>query len=1251
MRMRLWIGLLACVLAALPAQAQETRGNINGVVQDQGGVIPGAMVRVTNTNTSQTQQLVTNASGYFEALLLNPGTYAVRVELQGFKTLTQIGISLAVGQTLSLSLKLDVGQISEEISVTAEAPLIDTTTVSSGQNFDRRLVEALPMFSNMPIMLSRFTPGVAPAEAEVQNIFQGYMEGTTAAAGGQVGTGSGFDNRNTGNLYTIDGSMNNGFGRRIASSPNADQIEEVRIETSNFDAAQGHGTGLTVSMMTRSGTNALRGSGNYTHWNNQLNSPNLQQKTTFKADPRQEDAWRSGRSHIAAFTLGGPVVIPRVLDGRGKVFFFANYSKSDDSAPGRLAGTSTVPANRKHLEGDFSDLLLLPSGAGATTPPGHHQYQIFDPLTTRPDPLRPGRVIRDPFPGNIIPRDRFMNPDGSYKNPAFGLYQAMVPAPNQNFLSPTTQPVNNYYRAAEPDQPHNIQGSFRIDYNHSESSRFFIRANGNRFLESSLVDWTYDSPDPQFQGLHDVARARFSWSTTGTWTKVMSNSTLLDTQISGNRAYQRDTRKNLVNYGPSSIGLPGYLDEFCEARFECILPQQNFGAPPFFGTYQGMGGTVDRGIWVTTYQGQSNLTSTRGSHTWRGGVDVQWAQRTAKDGAGNMGTFNYDNTYTRAADTTNVFPAQQLGLTLAAFMLGMPTSVSVAEESGFDVRNNYFGTFVQDTWRVGPNLTLNLGLRFEYENGIKEVKDRSLLWFDPDAAVSIAAIAEAAYAARPDPALPASAFNVQGGSIYAGAEGYDDRSWKPEALWMPRLSFGYRLGEKMAVKGGYGMYYDTLNARDWTPNLQGFNVTTTNPLSNDFGRTFALGNPRSGILPLTDPFPVRATTGSRYENVLGNVLGVDTMVGQAFNAENPNRQHARVQRWRLAWQREIASRTALEVAYSGSYADRQSISIRQDYLPEEYWSGANFRDTSANNFLTTNVPNPFYIANFASLQTTNPQLYQRMAGNTFFTNTEIQRNRLLRAFPHMNNLSYLDQPLGVIKAHTLEIVLTQRYAFGLTGHAAFSTNRVTENRTVEEYDREPTLWQTNNNGRPWRLTGVGVYELPFGPGRPFLENGGVLSHLARGWSLSGTYEYQPGALLNWGNLFFNGNLADIKKDKPEIALLPDGTFDPTKTWFNTEAGFVKATADQPAGFQKRVFPFRVDGVRGQSLSMINMSVARTFRLGGSRTFQFRTDIQNLLNRQHYANPNLNPTSTEFGQVRAVNNTVMRFITFNTTMRF
>jgi hypothetical protein len=161
----------------------------------------------------------------------------------------------------------------------------------------------------------------------------------------------------------------------------------------------------------------------------------------------------------------------------------------------------------------------------------------------------------------------------------------------------------------------------------------------------------------------------------------------------------------------------------------------------------------------------------------------------------------------------------------------------------------------------------------------------------------------------------------------------------------------------------------------------------------------------------------------------------------------------------------------------------------------------------------------------------------------------------------------------------------------------------------------------------------------------------MISSIAQGWTLGGAAEYQPGALLNWATCSSMATFDDIKKDNPEIALRPDGTFDPTKTWFNIDAGFERDTADQPAGFQKRVFPFRVDGVRGFDTAFVHANIARTFSLGGRRNFQFRVDIQNLLNRQHYQNPNLDPTSTNFGQIRAVNNSVMRFFTFNTKLNF
>src|SRR5687768_4480021 len=436
--------LTFCLLLITGAAAQETRGNISGTVQDAQGVVPGATVRITNVDTNTTQTLVTNNTGYFEAPLLQPGNYRIAVEMAGFKTVTRDGVALAVGQQVNIPFTLEVGNISEQVTVTGVAPVLDTTSVSSGANFDTQQINALPMFSNMPIGLARFAPGVNP-DADQPHMSQGFVTGPHEAAG-QAIAGQG------GNTYTIDGATNAGVNRQLSSSPNADMIQEMRVETSNFDAAVGHGLGNQISMMTRAGTNTLRGTVNYQYWTNKVNSLNAQQKATF--DDAAREIFNQGRSHNSAFTLGGPLVIPHVIDGRGKLFFFANYSYVNDSIPGRNQGTSTVPANEKHLQGDFSDMLQLPSP---------NQYRIYDPLTVRTDPYNASRVIRDPFPNNVIPRDRIFNPDGSYKNALFGIYANAVPEPNQNFLSPTQQPTGNYFRGAEPSQPASHLFGVRLD--------------------------------------------------------------------------------------------------------------------------------------------------------------------------------------------------------------------------------------------------------------------------------------------------------------------------------------------------------------------------------------------------------------------------------------------------------------------------------------------------------------------------------------------------------------------------------------------------------------------------------------------------------------------------------------------------------------------------------------------------------------------------------------------------------------------
>ena len=222
-----WLLVLAFVLP-VAAGAQETRGNISGTIRDNQGVILGASVKITNVETKVSQTLVTNGSGYYEAPLLIPGTYEVTAQVQGFKTATRSNIVLGVGQQVNVPFTLEVGGISEEVNVTSQAPVLDTNSVSSGANFDTHLLESLPMFSNMPIMLARFASGVNPNDQQVQ-VSQGNVDNTNLAAGTALGN---VNNATGSNNYSIDGANNNGTNRRLAISPNADIVQEMRVESS-----------------------------------------------------------------------------------------------------------------------------------------------------------------------------------------------------------------------------------------------------------------------------------------------------------------------------------------------------------------------------------------------------------------------------------------------------------------------------------------------------------------------------------------------------------------------------------------------------------------------------------------------------------------------------------------------------------------------------------------------------------------------------------------------------------------------------------------------------------------------------------------------------------------------------------------------------------------------------------------------------------------------------------------------------------
>jgi hypothetical protein len=1268
-RARLSCALWLVCLLGITALAQETRSTILGTVKDaNAAAVAGASVEITNTDTNTTSRVNTNSSGYFEAPYLLPGTYSIAVSAPGFKKLVQQGYVLTVNSRQNLDISLEVGATQESVTVTASAPLLETTSGSGTASLDQRQIADLPVMSNSAILLARTAPGIQWTAQPNYLALHSNVGGSAVSAAGGVG----------GNEFSLDGVPNLAGGRRAGYLPVTDTIAEFKVETAPFDASKGHTTSATISLSTKSGGNDYHGVLTWKHWQQRYNATQSTTNAGYWARIRQAEAagnttlanqlqsvspQPTGRSNNWAGSGGGPVRVPWLINGKDKLFFFFSYNAFKDVKTEEATNVNRTVPSDAHRRGDFSDLLRLDP----------LRYQIYDPRTAR---LVNGVVTRDPFPNNQVP----------ILNPMYKFYEALYPKANNVPGVVSAEGANNYLASATAFNWDYKAFTNRVDYQPTSKQRMFGKWSYSNFAPEDRGDWVYETA----RGLLVAGLVRKNIGLTFDHVYTFNSTTIFNWSIAWNRFIEGNASNAVQrSFPPSKVGLPGYLD--AKAGDNIHLPTVDFNAySDFTRGYPGF-----TRYSVGTVKGE--LSKYIGTHSLRFGVDLRQNWRASNGPGQSSGSFGFGNNFVRQAqNTTN---AAAIGLEWAAFMLGAPTSASISTNDSLYLSNKFYSGYVQDDWKLNRKLTVNLGLRYELEGSFRERFNRGLTGFDLNAPLPISEGAQAAYGRLPASILalrPASDFIVRGGTLFLGKDGAPDTVNKAQPGWMPRLGFAYQLNDKTVLRGGWGMFFDTNNVLNDGLNQTGYSRGTGTVITNDNGLTFTntnLTSPecRASLTAcrtlFADPFPVRSD-GTRFDTPLGNTLGLMALQGRGLTYLDRDWERARQHRWRIGLQRQIGSLMVAEVAYLGSRTDQIQVGRRLDALPEKFWASGLIRNNALANDLNSQITNPFNINNFAALQTSAPVIYADMRTNGFFTNANIAKSQLLRPYPNMNGLTNGRDPGGEQKYNHLEATLTKRFSQGYGFSASYmwasNLNRTTRQNEFDDF----LVWTPANNSAPHNLNLNFVYEFPFGKGKKFLSDNKWLNALIGGWQVSGIYNKQSGRVYGLGNWFYFGSdLRAIAKNTKDQAvsdwfnwqLFPGASRDysaSNRTAYEarirelvpqsvlTQMGNICGSANnqactysnviptnfQPNSFHRRIFPTALNWLRGHGKNQLDANIVRRFAVAEKKQLEFRVDMINALNHVLWDNPNTDINSSNFGRVTTQWNTP-RWIEFQLRFTF
>jgi len=1099
--MRFAVPCFIALLTTTPALPQDLRASITGRVSDPSdSAVPRAKVVATNTQTNVTAETETNEAGRYTILFLQPGAYTLTVEAQGFKKFVRENLLLGTSQKLGLDLTLQVGQLTESVTVTAETSLLETEAASRGALVGTGQIEDLPNNGRNIYQLVWAAPGVIKASrywGSMENYALGNSTGAVINGG-----------LRTHNETVMDGVTNTQPNRDVNFQPPVESVAEMKVQTSNYDASYGRFGGGVIAITTKSGANAFHGS------LYEFNKTNA-----LAANPWILNFLGESKPHFVNNTFGfqadGPIYLPKLFDGRNRLFYMVAYEGLRERSSG---GDATVVPTAAQRTGDFSALPVT----------------IYDPTTTRADGAR---FVRTPFTGNRIPASRI--------SPVSTEVLKFVPQPN---LLGRGYGLDNYANFGGAKNGYD-QFLTKLDYRINEANNVYFSYGRLPYQEFDDILFGGDSPaEPSRE--NPLHRNFYRW--VADWTSTLNPRTVLNFRFGLARYVNTGGSPPAVGFDPRRLGFADALvSQFSFLHF----PRFDIGG---FYTPVGSDRIISRDV-RDSYSYQLNLNRSQGRHQLKYGAEFRIYNQSNIGPGLSSGRYSFNKGFTQAN------PAQGdrvSGDELASFLLGYPAGGSVDRNIDPSFKSHYYSLFVHDDFKIHPRVTLNLGLRWDYERPYAERYNRMVRGFAFD---------------QPSPiASRVQGLNLRGGLLYAGSDGDSRRAFNPDKNnFQPRIGVAVQLASNLVLRGGYGLYF--LAAADTQPTT-GFSQNTPLTASADGGNT-----PR---VNLANSFPEGLIRPQ------GSSQGLSTLLGQGVSFGYLDRVIPYAHQYSIGLQRTLPGQMVVEASYSGNETRRAPVGVNVNVIP----AGELGRPDT---YYREMVPNP-------------------MAGllplNAAKNRATIVRQDLLVPFPQYTGVSMSNIPIGRNSYHSMQARLQKRFSHGTTLNVAYTISKTLEALTLPNsqdfnlgnIDASRLEKRLTEYDVPQKIAVLWTYELPFGKTRRFASGAtGALHKLVSGWQINVDATFQSGFPVEFPNAP-NREARSAKIPSSQINL------------FNAfDKGLFPSVAPNLT-YALRNWPTRFPDVRLYPLKNVDYSVSKKTQLTERTGFEIRAEFLNGFNHPWFS---------------------------------